>query len=199
MGGLLANDDEARDQALALARRTPLPITARSLTEAEVARIDGRYVPVVLGIYLAGAVPLFLLFAFAGNPGVPQLALLLAAEAALGLLLWLLARRRARRRADYRDPRIVVEIGEGGATVRSAGRDYALGYREASVTFTAVRLRGVRHFLGLVLASPLGPLRLDALWFRPGRTLAAALAGKLAEHGALPPLADREAAPTTLG
>lgn len=66
MSGLFVIGEEARDQALALAERTPLPVTARSLTAAEVARINARFVPIMLGIFLFIALPLLLLFAF--NP-----------------------------------------------------------------------------------------------------------------------------------
>jgi hypothetical protein len=101
-------------------------------------------------------------------------------------MLWLVGRRRTRRRRDYRDPRITVEIGEGGAVVRGPGRVHELGYAAAVVAFNTVNLRGASHFMGLVLESPLGPLRLDDLWFKPGRTAAAALAGKLEQQGVLP-------------
>ncbi len=107
----------------------------------------------------------------------------------MGGILWLVGRRRGRHRRDYRDPRITVEIGEAGAVVRSPGRVDELAYAGTNVAFNTVNLRGTTHFMGLVLESPLGPLRLDDLWFKPGRTAAAALAGRLEQAGALPAVA----------
>jgi hypothetical protein len=42
--------DQAREQAFELPATLTLPVTARSLTAAEIARIDRRYLPIILGI-----------------------------------------------------------------------------------------------------------------------------------------------------
>lgn len=178
---------EARNQALAQARRERLPVTARSLTEKEVAKIDGRAPAVLLGIYGLFAMPLLAFLAFGGAArSLGALALGVAAALAMAAILWLVGRRWSRRRSSYRDPLIEVEIGEHGASIRSPGRVDALDYAEAIVTFNVARVNRVGHFMGLVLESPLGPLRLDDLWFKPGRSAAAALAGRLEERGVLP-------------
>lgn len=105
-------------------------------------------------------------------------------------MLWFVARKRARKRADYRDPLVEVEIAQTAAIVRSAGREFPLPYPTIRVRFTVYRHKGSTHFLGLVMESPLGPLRLDDSWFKPGRTVAAALAGRLDANGVLPKVGD---------
>ena len=185
MAGGFGIEHEARAQALAHARTLTLPVTARSLTGAEIARIDGRSVPILLGIFFALALPLLAIFALAepGRPGA--LAITAGVVAALGALLWLIGRRRARARSGYRDPRTVIELGTDSITLRAPGRIETLAYADAQIAFNTVTLRNTTHFLGLVLQSPLGPLRLDDLWFKPGRSAAAALVGRMEAEGAL--------------
>jgi hypothetical protein len=178
--------EEARAQALELAATVKLPVTARSLTAAEIARIDGRYVPIILCIFLVFALPLFLLFLFAGGEGPGSVALLAGAVALLGSVLWLFASRRARARGFYVDPQIVVEIGAERMILRAPGRIEELAYAGVKARIHHVRIRRSAYFLGLTLESPqFGPLRLEDLWFKPGRTAAAALAGRLEASGVL--------------
>lgn len=183
---ILSGVQEARRQALEFAATLALPVTARSLTAAEVARVDGRYVPIILCIYFAVALPLLTIFAVAGAEGPGSVAILAGVVALLGVVLWLVARRRAGARRGYRDPDIVVEIGADAMTLRAPGRVEALDYADARASVTFARIRRSSYFLGMVLESPLGPLRLEDLSFKPGRTAAAALAGRLEAHGALP-------------
>jgi hypothetical protein len=140
----------------------------------------------MLGIYFFFAIPLLILFAVAEPGQSGALALLAAAIAGLGALLWLFARRRGNARAGYRDPQIHVEIGPDAIGLSAPGRIETLSYAEAEIAFTCVTLRNTTSFLGLVLQSPLGPLRLDNLWFKPGQEAAAALAGRLEAAGRLP-------------
>lgn len=185
MAGGFGIEHEARAQALAHARTLTLPVTARSLTGAEIARIDGRSVPILLGIFFAVALPLLVLFAVAepGRPG--ELALAAAVVAGLGALLWLIGRRRASARSDYRDPQTMIELGTEAITLRAPGRLETLAYADAQIALEHVTLRNTTHFLGLVLQTPLGPLRLDDLWFKPGRNAAAALVGRLEAEGVM--------------
>jgi len=176
--------EQAREQALELATTLTLPITTRSLTAAEIARIDGRYVPLILCIFLAFALPIFVFFAVAGGQGPGPVAFVAGAVALLGMMLWLFARRRARARSDYVDPGIVVEIGEEEMTLRAAGRAETLRYAYVKAEITFVRIRSNSYFTGLLVETPLGPLRLEELSFENGRNAAAALAGRMEAHGA---------------
>jgi hypothetical protein len=178
MASFFSGGDEARDQALELAGRTTLPLTARSLTEAEIARVDGRVVPVLLGLYLVPALPLLLIAAFSGL-GAGALALTAAFAALLAGLLWVVAHRRARARNFYRDPQAVLEIGTDAMTLRTPGHVDKLAYADTRFAVESVRLRGATYFLGLVLETPRGPLRLEDLWCKPGRTAAAAVVGRV--------------------
>jgi hypothetical protein len=171
--------DQAREQAIELAATLTLPVTARSLTAAEVARIDRRYLPIILGIFFAAALPLLAIFAVAGASGPGSVALLAGAIATLGAILWLIARRRAAARRDYADPEIVVEIGSDKLILRAPGRIEELDYAAIKVELNFARIRSNSYFLGLILETPLGPLRLDDLWFEHGRTAAAALVGRM--------------------
>jgi membrane protein implicated in regulation of membrane protease activity len=170
-------EGEARDQALALAARTELPLVARSLTAA-VARIDGRATTVMLGIFGVFALPVLAIAALSGLTA-GQLAITAVAAALLAALLWLLGRRRARARRAYLDPQIELEIGPDAMTLRRRGRVETLTYADARVAWKTATPRGVPYFLGLSLETPDGPLLLDDLWFRPGRTAAAAVVGRM--------------------
>lgn len=169
---------ESRAQALALAARTELPLVARSLTAAEVARIDGRATAVMLGIFGLFALPVLALAAFSGLTA-GQLAITAAAVAFFAAILWLLGRRRSRARRSYADPQVELEIGPDAMTLRRPGRVETLTYADARISWTTATPRGVPYFLGLSLETPDGPLLLDDLWFRPGRTAAAAVAGRM--------------------
>lgn len=180
MASFSSRDDEALGQALELAGRTALPLTARSLTEAEVAKVDGRALPLILGLYAVLAVPVLLIAAFSGL-GAGALALTAAVAVSLGGLIWFFARRRARGRIGYRDPRAVLEIGTDAMTLRTPGHFETIAYADARMAVESVRLRGATYFLGLILETPRGPLRLEDLWYKPGRTAAAAIAGRMEE------------------
>jgi hypothetical protein len=175
---------EARADAIALARSMPLPVKARSLTGAEKAALKRLIIPVFMGVYAVLA--LFAVAILASDSGAfarQQLLIAVPVIAVIGALLWLGVRRIAG--SGYVDPHMMVEVGEGGVTVRSPGRIDEIAYADAEVSFWAPSMRGRSHFLGLVLQSPIGPLRLDDRWFKPGRTAAAAIAGRMEELGAL--------------
>jgi hypothetical protein len=169
-------DAQGLDQALSLADKHPLPLTARSLTAAEVAAIDRRIYPIVFGLYGVGATGILLVAWFGSEGGavVP-----IAAIVALSLLvpLWLFARFRAGRRSDYRDPMASVEARADGVTIRGPGREARLGYRDLVVT-GFVLLPGAKSrvlFLGVMLDGPFGPVRLENMAYRDGTLAAAAI------------------------
>ena len=173
MGEAFGIEGEARAQALALAARTELPLVARSLTAAEVARIDGRAPVVLLVIFGIFALPVLAIAAFSGLTR-GELAITAAIVALLAAILWLFGRRRARARRGYVDPQTELEIGPDAMILRRPGRVETLPYADARIAWKTATPRGVPYFLGLSLETPDGPILLDALWFRPGRTAAAA-------------------------
>ena len=181
---LSVGDREALRQAISRAGELPLPVTARSLTAAEVARVDRILVPYGLGIFFFCFALVLLLILFDPDLRSPEnLAIFAASALLIGLPLWLLLRRGARRRRDYRDPQIVVEVGEGGMTLRSPGRVDELAYDGADFTFFAPVLKGRAAFLGIALESPLHTLRLDDRWFKSGSAAAAAIVSKCEDAG----------------
>ncbi|MDB5710752.1 MAG: hypothetical protein JWL96_2822 [Sphingomonas bacterium] len=171
-------DAQALEQALNLAPKNPLPLTARSLTAEEVAAIDRRIYPIVFGLYGVGAVGI-LLFAWFGTEQGDGAVFPIAAIVALVLLvpLGLFARFKAGRRKDYRDPLASIEASADGVTIRSAGRTARLDYRDV-VVGEFILLAGAKSrvlFLGVALDGPFGPLRLENMAYQSGTITAAAI------------------------
>lgn len=171
-------DAQALEQALNLAAKNPLPLTARSLTAEEVAAIDRRIYPIVFGLYGVGVVGI-LLFAWFGTEQGDGAVFPIAAIVALVLLipLGLFARFKAGRRKDYRDPVASIEASLDGVTIRSAGRTGRLDYREVVVA-GFILLAGAKSrvlFLGVTLEGPFGPVRLENMAYKDGMITAAAI------------------------
>jgi hypothetical protein len=180
-------DREALHQALKIAGGQTLPVTARSLTAAEVAAIDRGMMPIGLGVYLVIVFAILVMLVLDPTPGnLETLAIVVPFASLMGLGLWLFLRSRGRRRRDYRDPQIVVEVQEGGLTFRAPGRVAELPYDGADFSFNAPTAQNSTFFLGIVLESPFIPLRLDDLWFKPGRAVAAAIVKKCDDGGMFP-------------
>ena len=152
---LSTNEALATKQALALAAGQSLPFSARSLTAAEVARVDGRAPAVLLVIYALFAVPLLVIAGLSGGIGSAGTAIAVAVAAVLGAALWLVGRRRARRRRGYQDPQTVLEVGAEAATLHSPGRIDDIPYPGARVALNYVTMRGAPYFLGLVVETPM--------------------------------------------
>lgn len=171
-------DAQALEQALNLAAKNPLPLTARSLTAEEIATIDRRIYPIVFGLYGVGVVGI-LLFAWFGTEQGDGAVFPIAAIVALVLLvpLGLFARFKAGRRKDYRDPMASIEASLDGVTIRNAGRTARLDYREVVVA-EFILLAGAKSrvlFLGVTLEGPFGPLRLENMAYQSGTVTAAAI------------------------
>lgn len=73
----------------------------------------------------------------------------------------------------------MIEIGPEEMTLRRSGRVETLTYADARIAWNTATFRGTTHFLGVALETPDGPLLLDDLWFRPGRTAAAVVAERM--------------------
>lgn len=170
-------DAQALEQALNLAARYPLPLTARSLTVEEIAAIDRRSYPIVLGLFGVGAVGILLLAWFGADGAAGLFPIVVIVALALLVPLWLFARFRAARRRDYRDPMESVEASVDGVTIRSAGRVASLGYREVAVN-DVILLGGAKSrvlFLGVALEGPFGTVRLENMTYKDGTLAAAAI------------------------
>jgi len=181
------HDREALHRALKLADKQTFPVTARSLTAAEVAAIDRSMVPIGLGFFLFFVFAILILLFFDSSPGSREtMAIVALFSLVLGLGLWLFLRSRGRKRREYRDPQIVVEVGEDGLTLRAPGRVNQLAFDSANFAFNATTMQNSTFFMGIVLESPFGPLRLDDLWFKPGKTAATAIVKKCDDAGMFP-------------
>jgi len=176
-------DAQALEQALNLAASHPLPLTARSLTAEEIATIDHRIYPILLSLYGIGAAAIlsFAWFGSEGDSGIFPIAAIIAL--ALLVPVGVVARVRARRRKDYRDPLVSIEAGVQEVTVRDAGREARLDYRDV-VIGDFLMLSGARSralFLGVTLDGPFGPVRLDNMAYENGTITAAAIVAR--RHG----------------
>lgn len=170
-------DKQALEQALNLAAKHPLPLTARSLSAEEIAAIDQRIYPIVFGLYCVGAVGILLLARFGADEEAGLFPI--AAIVALALLvpLGLFARFKAGRRKDYRDPLQSVEASADGVTIRNAGRTARIAYGDVALA-DIILLGGAKSrvlFLGVALDGPFGPVRLENMEYKNGTITAAAI------------------------
>lgn len=180
---LNAEDEQARQQAISLARRRPLPITARSMTPQEIAAIDRLFYPAIVGVYAVGATGLLAAAWFGGDrdslPMLPIVAFVLI----LLVPLWLFARSKAGRRRDYRDPGINVDVGEDEIAIRHPGSTIHIAYADAVIPGFIVQAAGLAKgarerrvlFLGITLNTPLGPLAIENRTYKLGTRTAAAI------------------------
>jgi hypothetical protein len=185
---LTAEDEQARQQAISLAGQRALPITARSMTAQEIAAIDRLYYPAILGAYAIGAIGLLAALWFGGDgEGHGLFAIAASAALILSLPLWLLARSKAGRRQDYRDPGIAVDAGADGIAIRHPGSTIHIAYADAAIAGfivqAAAAAKGARTrrvlFLGITLDTPLGPLAIENRSYKLGtRTAAAIVSGR---------------------
>jgi hypothetical protein len=161
-------------QAIEIAARNPLPLTARSLTAAENGAMQRRELGCLFdgGARLLLLLPLLLLLS--GDPAIVWRAAPWCVGAAP--LVWGLGRLlKWRAGRHYVDPRIKLEAGADGLTVWH-GEQIPLpcDYADLSV---AVRPGAFDRnpFLGLVLELPEGPILLDNHHYKNGRTTGAAI------------------------
>lgn len=180
-------------QALWIAGRHKLPLTARSFTRKEhVAAMRREW-----GCVLNGAALLLVFlpfsFAFGGDEDVRSddtfgwdVAIWIAPYAfGLALLLWLASLvMKWRAGKGYADPGIEVEVWDEGATITGPGQRHTLAFADMAPELRTVGL-GSAKFLGIVLASPIGPLALDDLGFKGGRAAAAAIVRQCVAAGVL--------------
>lgn len=182
--------DAAIAQALEIAARNKLPLTARSLTPGE-NRIEQRREVGCLfdgGAMLLALMPFMLLlsgdleFAWRVAPWC------LGAAPLVWAIGWLLKRRAGR---GYVDPKLVLEAGEDGLIVRQG--DGTLLRHDYGALSAQVRPGAFERnpFLGIVLELPSDALPLDNAHYKSGRTTGAAILAKVrAAGGRVRPIED---------
>jgi hypothetical protein len=171
-------EERARQKGIAAAA-PDLPVTTRSLTAEEVRANDGRVAMIGFGIYLAFAV-LFAVMALAVE-GMP---LWTAPAVILGAIpVGLVARARARRRRDYRDPGIAVTVSESGVTLRQGTRSDEISYPELSVPkIIFYSSNNAVVFLGIELRTAISSLNLEEGWFKGGTRAAGSILKQLEQR-----------------
>jgi hypothetical protein len=153
----------------------PLPVSARSLTRAEVRARDWReirwLVPAYLFLLLAALATVALADTIPGR--VRWLPLLFAAGAvALAVFAWT----RMRRRWRYEDPKIAVDVAEDSLTLTSAGDTVVKSYDDLNVVrIVTVAPRKSLYFAGVVLDTELGRIVLGDPAFAGGNAAAGAI------------------------
>jgi hypothetical protein len=187
------SQEKAHRQAVSLGEKQVLPLTARSLTEEEVAAIDHRFYLIILGIFWAGALPLLIGIHAYGDAADPNLTLIVTACALLPTVsLWLFARRKVRQRRDYRDPQIPIEAGEDGIAYRSTSNTNNISYADTKdVTLILQTMGGQKGagpavlFLGIFLGTPSGPIQLENRYYKLGTQTTAVIVAKRKQAGLL--------------
>jgi hypothetical protein len=168
-------------QAIEIAGRNPLPLTARSLTAAENRTLQRKELGCLFdgGAMLLALLPLLLFLS--GDPGFAWRVApwCLGAAPLVWAIGWLLKWRAGR---GYVDPRIEVEAAADGLTIRRGGAAERLDYGALSI---AVRPGAFDRnpFEAIVLDLPGGPIELDNSHFKRGRTTGAAILAKAQAAG----------------
>lgn len=176
------------EQAAERIAGVPLPVTARSLSEAEVAAKENRVgcilLPIVLVMLWAFIVPLFL----TGGREAESLRLpmFLLGLVGTGVILFAWNRRQQRQRRLCATP-VLVEVGAERLTLSSAGRIHHLSYDALEWKMLTWSGRYSRYFVGIRLATPLGELRLEDGCFEGGSDAAAAIVRLSRPGEVLPP------------
>ena len=161
----------------------PLPIAARSLTEAEVAALENRFARIFLPIVLVMLWGLVLPVFFTGGRQaeslrVPMFFLGFVVTAFI-FFVWQWRQQRQRRHCAVP---VLVEVGAERLTLTSAGQVHALPYQGLKWHMLTWSGQVDRYFAGIRLESPLGELRLEDGCFERGEDAAAAIV-RLASRG----------------
>lgn len=153
----------------------PLPVSARSLTRAEMRDRDWRrirwLVPAYLLLIVAAAATVILADTIPGR--VRWLPALFAVGAVgLAVFAWL----RLRRHSDYEDPLIAVEVKENAVTLRSGADTAVKTYDTLNVVRVVTRApRQSVYFDGVVLDTEVGRIVLGDQAFVGGNAAAGAI------------------------
>lgn len=179
--GKEAMDDYVRRKGLRAA--APIPCVATSNTGDEARSVIRKHVgwsATILIFFLAT-----LVFTGSGRRAKPETwtwigATFVVMLLVIGLVTWL----KLRKLRDYRDPRIRVEIGaDDVAVIGPAGRDVRPYAALAQIELVSGSTKSSRYFIGIVLDTRLGPIRLEDDWYRPGKAAAGAILKRMDELG----------------
>jgi len=153
----------------------PLPVSARSLTRAEIRARDWREIRWIVPAYLLLIAAAVATVALADTipARVRWLPLLFVALAlALGVFAWL----RMRRRWNYQDPMIAVDVAEDSVTLRSGTETVVKPYEALNVVRVVTRApRKSLYFDGVVLDTELGRIVVGDPDFADGNVAAGAI------------------------
>lgn len=166
-----------RDQAIRLAAETRLPASTRSITkEAATASDGGR---AFLMYMLTALLPLIILvMVLNSNAGAESKVMWVLIGGLVTLGLFFFAQSVQRRRSAYVDPQIVVEVSDGGVTVRSPAGTHELPDHTLRYEFVHYSHDSSVTFLGIKLDTPLGLLELHDQWYPGARAVAAAIVAR---------------------
>ena len=177
----LTRDELARCLGIE-AGAAPLPVTARSLTRAELRARERAQLLWLGGAYLLfGAAALAVVLLAETSPTMVRW--LPAGFAAVGLALIAYTWARLRRHRAYEDPGLEVEVGEEGVTVSGRGERAVLPYDKVVVARVLTRSpRNSVYFEGIMLETALGPVALGDPGFAGGNAAAGAILRRLDER-----------------
>ena len=174
-------DDHVRRKGIL--RAASLPCIARSLTGDEARAVNRGHiiwgVTVVLGFAL-----LFGGIALAAHAPPEKLRGLGYAVGGAAVIVLVITWLKLRKKRDYRDPCIRIEIGLDEVVVAGpAGRDTRRYDGLAIADLLSGSTKSSRYFLGIVLDTRLGPIHLEDEWYRPGMGAAGAILKRMDELG----------------
>lgn len=170
-----AEQRAAAQQAIRIADGLILPFSAWSLTEKEVRRVHRRVLIGALFVYAAIMTPITWAarMEFEEDP-IPVLAFVGGLGLFLGLivlLIWLWARRAAR----YRDPGIVISVGDEKIVLQRGNEMQVLEWGEIDARIHFSAGKSGLHFNGVSLSSRFGRLPLEDDWYCNGRLAGAVI------------------------
>jgi hypothetical protein len=165
------------DQAFGIAAGVKLPASTRSLTRAEAMGMDGGRASLLylLALFLPLAV---IALSIQSNVDSQSRLIWLTCGGALTVILYYVAKGLQQRRSAYVDPEIVVEVREGGVSVRNPAATHQLPDHDLRYEFVHYSHKGSVTFLGIKLDTPLGLLELQDYWYRDARNVAAAIVAR---------------------
>lgn len=179
--GKAAMDDYVR--RLGMHRAAPIPCVATSNTEEETRAVIRKHIG--WSATILAFIILVLIVAGSARQAKPDIWLwiggtITAALVLIGIVTWLTVRKLR----DYRDPHIRVEVGpEEVAVIGPAGRDARTYAELAPLELLSGATKSSRYFIGIVLDTRLGPIRLEDDWYQSGKAVAGAILKRMDELG----------------
>jgi hypothetical protein len=164
-------------------RAASLPCIAHSLTADEARAVNRGHIVWGATVVIGFAV-IFGGIALAAHAPPEKLRGLGYAIGGAALIAFVITWLKLRKKRDYRDPCIRIEIGPEEVVVAGpAGRD-ARPYDDLAIAdLLSGSTKSSRYFLGIVLDTRLGPIRLEDEYYRPGKAAAGAILKRMDELG----------------